>query len=173
MKAYKVHDGEPDYVAYLVFADNRDQAIFLAGRARITAESEYIEAAEIECNGPEPRYPGVCEDEDMLREAGFHREGDERCGTCGLAEMGGEYPVCPDCTQCTECGCSCNRENNKEKCMEPEWLKWCSENMPPNLFQEMENSRRHDREWRDALIEEQRSQIEELKFRYCEGMDDE
>ena len=36
--------------------------------------------------------------------------------------------------------------------MEPEWMKWCRENMPKRLFDEMKNSRRHDAAWRDERI---------------------
>lgn len=47
--------------------------------------------------------------------------------------------------------------------MEPLWLKWCRENMPSDMFSEMENSRRHDAAWRDTEIARLHKLIENVK----------
>jgi hypothetical protein len=48
----------------------------------------------------------------VLRDYGWGYVDDDRCGCCGLAEMGGAFPVCPECDQCSDCGhdeeCSCS-----------------------------------------------------------------
>lgn len=43
-------------------------------------------------------------DEAVLREAGWHSEGDSMCAACELYTMDGRFPLCPDCDYCAECG---------------------------------------------------------------------
>jgi len=45
-----------------------------------------------------------------LRSLGFAQEGDRTCASCGLADMAGKFPVCPECGQCIECVCDCEDE---------------------------------------------------------------
>jgi hypothetical protein len=42
--------------------------------------------------------------EGFRREVGFAVDGDNRCASCGLADMDGEFPICDECGQCEECG---------------------------------------------------------------------
>lgn len=49
----------------------------------------------------------IVRDDKTLRAMGWMKEGDNRCESCGLAEMEGEFPVC-ECGQCAECGCACD-----------------------------------------------------------------
>jgi len=46
--------------------------------------------------------------------------------------------------------------------MEPLWMKWCRENMPKQVFAEMEDSRQHEARWRDAEIEQLRIEYIDL-----------
>jgi len=51
--------------------------------------------------------PHLVSGDAYLRSLGFAQEGDRTCASCGLAEMAGKFPVCPECGQCTECVCDC------------------------------------------------------------------
>ena len=46
--------------------------------------------------------------------------------------------------------------------MEPEWEKWCRENMPPTLFKNMESDMVWANKWRDKKIRLQEGFIQEL-----------
>src|SRR5690625_3595399 len=58
--------------------------------------------------------PYVVTDRETLRGLGWQCEGDNRCGSCGLAEWDGKYPVCQECSQCIECGCLDDCESAKQ-----------------------------------------------------------
>lgn len=105
MNAYIVHDGHPDEYAVLVFSDNESEAIEYA-------KAEDLDIAFIEANPIAwvsiPNYIaiyGVCNDTAVQRKYGFWCDGDDCCGSCGLYEMDGKFPVCEDCGQCEECMC--------------------------------------------------------------------
>jgi len=48
--------------------------------------------------------------------------------------------------------------------MEPEYIEWLRENMPKDLFDEMESENEHNLRWRDELIAELRDEIEDLTY---------
>lgn len=48
--------------------------------------------------------PYLIKEDKVLRQIGWHVEGDDICGRCELAAMDGAFPVCEECYSCTECG---------------------------------------------------------------------
>lgn len=66
--------------------------------ARIERKPAYDKLAD----GMQEAY--IATDTKIEREMGWMMDGDTICGTCGLATMDNEYPVCDECDQCTDCG---------------------------------------------------------------------
>jgi hypothetical protein len=109
LKAYMVHDGEESEKAALVFANNAQEARKIGygyndigSEGFLTVTANRLNSADCLCKN----ITNACIEHDatVLRQAGFQCEGDERCARCGLAEIDGKYPVCPECCMCTECG---------------------------------------------------------------------
>jgi len=63
-----------------------------------------------ELRDPDIAEPHLVSGDAYLRSLGFAQEGDRTCASCGLADMAGQYPVCPDCGQCVDCVCDCEEE---------------------------------------------------------------
>ena len=65
-----------------------------------------------------PEAPGTVERRpNVLRFAGWKKEDEDTCSTCGLAACGDEdMRPCPECCQCPECGCDddCPLRNERE-----------------------------------------------------------
>lgn len=57
---------------------------------------------------------GEVSDDRLRRDVGFACDGDDRCGSCGLAELDGSFPVCKECCNCKDCGCDCESESAGE-----------------------------------------------------------
>ena len=110
LKAYMVHDGEPQENALLVFANTGQDArkagyghnyvgdySFLDVRARRHPDADSLVRDGAQDAYVEHKLP-------VLRQAGWQLEGDCRCCHCDLATMDGDFPLCPDCERCSECG---------------------------------------------------------------------
>jgi hypothetical protein len=54
---------------------------------------------------PEKTEAYMVNDQAVLRQMGWSFEGDSFCESCGLAEMGAQFPICGECENCRECGC--------------------------------------------------------------------
>lgn len=109
LKAYQVHDGFPEENAVLVYAYTEGGAKVMAvSNSSVFDDPDELIAERL----PEAdthvlenaKLPYVETSDHVLRMLGWHDEGDRRCATCGLAEMGGAFPVCDECYQCNECG---------------------------------------------------------------------
>lgn len=110
MKAYMVHDGDPEENAALVFANNAQEARkigylhndigsdgWITLRVKRKPDADRLIPADT-------NEPCLVTDTRVLRDAGWSCEGDLLCVSCGLATMDGEFPLCYDCEQCEECG---------------------------------------------------------------------
>lgn len=110
LKAYMVHDGEPEEKAVLVFAANAAEARraghhqdgigdegFFTLRANRLPAVDHLDRSEHGLFYIETKAA-------ILRQAGFHSDGDDSCAHCGLYEMDGEFPICEECDSCPDCG---------------------------------------------------------------------
>lgn len=116
MKCYvggHVDPSEHEFVA-VCFASDRRQAknIMWAHSERLQDEcdGDWMAARVVRNKkfdnmlDPEKTSSYIVNDERTLRMMGWRKEGDSLCESCGLAEMGGEFPTCRECYQCNECG---------------------------------------------------------------------
>ena len=105
---YQVSDEDPTEFAELVIALNEEEAVDIVWKdGRYCGEKENLEVIEMDDSTKvfllrDKSY--IVQDIGILREFDFQLEGDMRCECCGLAEMDGKYPVCPECVMCEECG---------------------------------------------------------------------
>lgn len=111
MKAYMVHDGEPNESAVLVFASSEEEARkigyqqgYLRGDWDDVCADRHPTTDALAISGATDAYAE--NRPEVLREAGWHLEGDSRCCSCGLATMDGQFPLC-ECENCEECRCDC------------------------------------------------------------------
>jgi hypothetical protein len=109
LKAYMVHDGEPSEKAALVFARTAQEARKLGDGWNdvgcdgfLTVRANRLPEADKFAREGEGAY--VEHKTSTLRQAGWHVDGDDTCGHCGLAEMDGDFPVCEECDACPDCG---------------------------------------------------------------------
>lgn len=110
LRAYVVKPCSEDEVdrAVLVFAQCEATACAI-GAPDMDGEPEDCEARrapEHDERAKEYLAASVEHDPEYMRNAGWHYEGEERCGCCGLAAFGMEkYGVCRLSNLCKECGC--------------------------------------------------------------------
>lgn len=110
LRAYVVSpssEDEQDH-AVLVFAQSEEMAIEL-GAYELNGEPECCDVRHApEHDARAARYLAGCVEHDgeYMRNAGWHLEGEQSCGSCGLYAYGMEkYGVCRMSNQCKECGC--------------------------------------------------------------------
>ena len=110
-------DGDSDACAAAAFATSANEARrllwgdhglaadcdsnFLSLRARRAPELDAL-------RDPGITEPHLVRGDAYLRSLGFAQDGDRTCASCGLADMAGKFPVCPECGQCHECVCDCD-----------------------------------------------------------------
>lgn len=129
-KLFIVDDGCPEDIAELVVAETPRQAEIICrhfGDLEYDGLFDVTEVVHWYCSNRkipqidiDSRDWGLVNDckanNKFRREVGFSCDGDSRCDTCGLADLDGEFPVCPECNQCEECG-------HEEDCEEDKALK--------------------------------------------------
>jgi hypothetical protein len=117
-KLYIVDDGWPEDCAELVVAETPKQAEAICkhyGNLDCGNVFDVTEVTNWYCS--DKKIPQIdieshdwglvtdCKANNKFRrEVGFSCDGDARCDSCGLADLDGEFPVCPECNQCVECG---------------------------------------------------------------------
>jgi hypothetical protein len=109
MKAYMVHDGDPSEKAVLVFARTAQEARKIGNGWDDIGCDGFLTVRAVRFPGADkfahPDKGSYVERKTAtLRQAGWREEGDYTCGHCGLAEMGGEFPLCEECDACPDCG---------------------------------------------------------------------
>lgn len=110
-KAYRVHDGEPFDFCLLVYAETARKARQIAGDAGYFDKYIDIRAERLpEADKYAKTFSGIENGPGILRELGWHYEGDLVCDCCGLYEMDGLVLVCGRCCRCAECSCNCINE---------------------------------------------------------------
>ena len=113
LRAYMFYQFEPGEEAYLIFArtsreakifglsygllEDYDPNLFCDVKAdrHKRADGQLISGSTETYHEERPT---------VLREAGWHWEGDIVCEKCDLYEMDGVFPVCSQCDQCSKCG---------------------------------------------------------------------
>lgn len=110
LKAYSVFGSDGEYeAADLVFAHGRGEAkrIGMRGNACdgldfVDIKTRRVPSVEGMNNKPTAYIEHRVE---VLRAAGFHRDGDLTCDSCGLHDFDEDkFAVCGECHQCPECG---------------------------------------------------------------------
>lgn len=110
LKAYSVFGSEGEYeAADLVFARNHSEARKLGMRGNACEGIDFVDIRTrrvFSVDGMENRSIAYIEKRvEVLRAAGFHREGDCVCDVCGLHDFNEDrFTVCGECHQCKECG---------------------------------------------------------------------
>lgn len=110
LKAYSVFGSDGEYeAADLVFARDHAEAQMIGARGdacegldAVDIRTRRVPQVDALANKPTPYIEQRVE---VLRAAGFHREGDRMCDSCGLHDFDEEkFAVCDECHQCPECG---------------------------------------------------------------------
>jgi hypothetical protein len=115
-------EDECDY-AVLVFADNEELACEI-GAPAMDGDARGCKARRApEHDARAALYLAACveEDPEYMRDAGWHHEHEDSCGSCGLSAFGMEkYGVCRGCNECKVC-IETAEEDDDGPCNHEEW----------------------------------------------------
>lgn len=130
-RAYMVSPASEDECdhAVLVYADSEENACEL-GAGEMDGDPRSCVARHAPEHDARARtfLAGRVEDDpEYMRDAGWHYEGEDACGCCGLAAFGMEkYAVCRGCNLCKPCIAANNDPNDDEgPCNHDEWGYSC------------------------------------------------
>ena len=107
MKAYWCTPKDWDECSDVVFAETRGKAISIAiHRGESCNECEFTEVRAVRCPKAD-KYsdnPSQLYSNKVWREIGGCADiSEDRCDTCGLAIMEGDFPLCETCGNCEDC----------------------------------------------------------------------
>lgn len=110
LKAFSVFGADGEYeAADLVFARDEKEARKIGARGNACDDIDFVDIRTRrvqDVDGMAHKDTAYIETKvEVLRAAGFHREGDRMCDTCGLHDFDEDrFAVCDECNQCPDCG---------------------------------------------------------------------